>query len=389
MKSTDRVDLLIVGGGVLGTFFAYHAIARGMRVMLVERNSAPIGATVRNFGMVVPSGLSESWQVFGRESLEIYQSIQSQFDISVRQLGSIYLASDGDEMTLLQELHAINSQNGYPSELWTAAKCRQRYPQLRADYCVGGLFFPEEISVNPRVMIHQLHDYLSSHDRYESRFQTTICDLAVDDQGHVKATTNTGNELQAMKAIVCSGSEFQTLFPKRFLSSDLQAVKLQMLQLKPQSRADLPGNILTGLSIRRYESFSQCPSWESIKSREPEDSFEKRWGIHILFKREADGRIILGDSHQVASVAKYDTLGFDLRDDVNQFMMKSAAQIIDLPCWELESSWTGIYCQTEDPSGVFTETIDDQIHVVTGIGGKGMTSSAGFTKHFLKAVYDD
>ncbi len=389
MSSRNTADLLIVGGGVLGCFFAYHAIAQGKKVILLERSSIPVGATVRNFGQIVPSGLDDTWQQYGRESLEIYRAIQSQCDISVRQQGSVYLASDDDEFTLINELHTINHRNDYRSEVWTAAQCRERYPQLRSEYCIGGLYFPQEISVNPRVMIHHLHDFLAASDHFASRFQSCVREICTDPQGEVKVLTNSGEEFCASKAIVCSGSEFRMLFPERFLASDLRAVKLQMLRLKPQPQSILPGNILTGLSIRRYESFEQCPSWKAVKSREPSDSFAKQWGVHILFKQEADGGIILGDSHEYASVADYDTLGFDLNADINTFMIGEAAKIMNLNSWDIETSWAGIYCQTAHPSGIFTEKIDDQIHIVTGIGGKGMTSGAGFTKHYLKEFCDD
>lgn len=389
MNSTNTTDLLIVGGGVLGAFFAYHALERGFNVILLERNATPRGATVRNFGQVVPSGLDNHWQRYGRESLEIYRSIQSSFDISVRQHGSVYLASNEEELTLIRELHEINGLNDYPSELWSPKQCQEKYPHLRNDYCVGGLHFPDELSVNPRLMVHRLHNLLSQNDRYRYKSQTTVHDLSVTQNGLVKASTNEGQEYFASNAIVCSGSEFQTLFPQRFLESDLTAVKLQMLRLRPQQKTNIPGNVLTGLSIRRYESFSQCPSWKEIKSNEAEESFAKRFGIHILFKQEVDGSIILGDSHEYASVKDFDSLDFELKDEINEFMLEEAQKIMDLPSWEIENSWAGVYCQTKHPSGIYTQAIDKPIHIVTGIGGKGMTSSAGFTKEYLKVVYDD
>jgi FAD dependent oxidoreductase TIGR03364 len=384
----DRADLLIIGGGVLGTFHAWHALQRGLSVILLERRAAPRGATVRNFGQVVPSGMDRKWQRYGRESLDIYKSIQQQFDISVRQAGSIYLASDKEELRLLEELHAINVDEEYSSELWTSSQCLRRYPQLRPDYSRGGLFFPEEISVNPRVMIHRLHEFLKSQPDFASHFQTYVTELSAQSDG-VTAVTTDGRTFAADRAIVCNGSEFQTLYPHLFRDSDLQAVGLQMLRLKPQSNVALPGNILTGLSIRRYESFSQCPSWANIKSKEPRDSFVRKWGIHILFKQEADGGIILGDSHEYADAGHADDLGFDLRQDVNEFFIREARTIFDLPSWDVEASWYGVYCQTNDSSGIFTKTIDDRIHIVTGIGGKGMTSSAGFAQQHLKESLND
>ncbi len=385
----NEFDLVIVGGGVLGAFHAYYAQRRGLSVVLLERHAAPRGASVRNFGQIVPSGLDPRWQQLGRASLQAYESIQSQMDISIRRQGSIYIASDEDERTLIEELHAINAENDYPSQLWTATQCRSRYPQLRSDYCRGGLYFPQELSVNPGVMIKQLHRFLSQLPKFESNFNSSVMGLSSENAGRVAATTSDGRTFFAEKAILCCGSEFKTLFPDRFHASDLELVKLQMLRLKPQPQSVLPGNILTGLSIRRYESFSQCPSWTSIKSRETVDGFAKRWGVHILFKQEADGGIILGDSHEYATAADSDSLDFNLRTDINEFFISEGQKIMDLPSWEIESTWYGEYCQTKHPSGVFVETVDENIHIATGIGGKGMTSSAGFAKHHLERIYND
>lgn len=387
--ASNDADLIVIGGGVLGAFHAYHALQRGLKVILLERNVAPQSATVRNFGQVVPSGLDQHWQTFGRHSLQIYEAIQAQFDISVRRQGSLYIASDDEELTLIEELHVINAANDYASQLWTAAQCRNRYPQLRSDYVRGGLFFPDELSVNPRVMVHRLHQFLAQQPNYHSHFQACATDWQTRGDGRVAVTTTDGRSFTAEKVLVCCGSEFQLLFPALFQASDLQAVKLQMLRLKPQPNMQLPGNILTGRSIRRYESFSQCPSWDVIQARHRADDFSQQWGIHILFKQEADGGIIVGDSHQYAPANQIDTLDFDCRSQINEYFIEEGRKIFDLASWATEASWYGVYCQTQHPSGIFTKTIDNNIHIATGIGGKGMTSSAGFAKHYLEKIYND
>jgi glycine/D-amino acid oxidase-like deaminating enzyme len=81
---TTKFDLIVVGGGILGTFHAYHALKKGLKVALLEKNSVPQGATVRNFGQVVPSGMDLKWQNFGRESLAMYNELQFQADLTVR-----------------------------------------------------------------------------------------------------------------------------------------------------------------------------------------------------------------------------------------------------------------------------------------------------------------
>lgn len=383
---SQEADLIVVGGGVLGSFHAYHAAQRGLRVLLFERNPRPRSATVRNFGQIVPSGSCSHWQRWGRESLEIYKSIQEVCDISVQQNGSIYIASNAEELGLLEELHTINRDNAYLSELWTDEQCLSRYPQLKREYCQGGLFFPGELSVNPRLMIHRLHAYLS--DRVTFHYDSLIQQLSTS-ANRVFAETADGATYSAETAIVCNGTDFQSLYPELYAGSDLELVKLQMLRLKPQPQIQLPGNILTGLSIRRYESFSECPSWPSVKAAEPEDSFWKRWGVHLLFKQEPDGSIIVGDSHEYASVKNRDAIGFDLREDINGYFINEGKKILDLAHWDVDLAWAGVYCQTKHESGIFQKTIDDRIHIVTGIGGKGMTSSPGFSKHHIAELYHD
>jgi len=385
-QSQQACDLLVIGGGVLGTFHAYHAARSGLKVAVLEQHLAPRGATTRNFGQVVPSGMAEPWQTLGRRSLEIYSGIQDQFDISVRQNGSIYLASNDEEVTLIDELAALNETRGYQSERWSAEKCRNKYPNLRADYCRGGLYFPQEVSVNPRQMIHRLHRFLEEQCRVEFFYQRLAVRLEENIDGTSTVLTSNGTSFSAEKVVVCSGSEFQTLFPELFKQSALEVVKLQMLRLAPLMDVSMPGNILTGLSIRRYESFAECPSYQTIVRHQPEESFWKKWGVHILFKQEADGSIILGDSHEYAPAARADDLDFDLREDINRYFLEEARKIFDLPSWEIEAAWYGLYSQTDEEGGIFQRQIGERIHIVTGIGGKGMTGSAAFAEKHIKEI---
>lgn len=90
-------DLVVVGAGILGTSHALQAARLGKRVALLEKDNRPEGATVRNFGQVVPSGLSGRWYEYGLRSVEIYKEIQKEFDLTVRAQGSVYVASDAEE----------------------------------------------------------------------------------------------------------------------------------------------------------------------------------------------------------------------------------------------------------------------------------------------------
>jgi len=52
------MDVVVVGGGVLGLTHAVSGRRRGHRVVHLEREAGPRGASVRNFGLIWVSGRS-------------------------------------------------------------------------------------------------------------------------------------------------------------------------------------------------------------------------------------------------------------------------------------------------------------------------------------------
>jgi len=52
---TKKVDVIIVGGGVIGVSIAYYAAVRGASVLLIERGAVGSGASHGNAGLLVPS----------------------------------------------------------------------------------------------------------------------------------------------------------------------------------------------------------------------------------------------------------------------------------------------------------------------------------------------
>lgn len=376
-------DLIIVGGGIMGAFHAFHAAQLGKSVLILEKDNFPIGSTVRNFGQVVPSGSSGKWFDFGRRSIEIYQDIQQKFDISVRRNGTLYVASDETEWTLANELYAIHQSRNYPCVLFSKRQCLEQYPELKSDYVLGGIYYPSEVSVEPNLLIYRILDYLQEQFKVSYKPNTAVIDCQ-ENNGKTEITTANREKFSAEKVIICSGYVFNLLYPQIYAQSGLIVSKLQMLQTIPMKSISLKGNILTGLSIRRYESFEECPSYKN--STTPEHYLElKKWGIHLLFKQAIDGSIIIGDSHEYAPVGKTDELGFDTKDAINQLMLKEAERIVNFPVNQIARTWAGFYAQ--HPDEIFEYNVSPNIHIFTGIGGKGMTTSAGYAEQNIHRLY--
>ena len=381
-----KYDLIVIGAGNLGTFHAYHALLKGKTVLMIEKDAEPIEATVRNFGQIVPSGQAlENWFELGRESLAIYKNIQSKFDITVRQNGTYYLASDDQEMTLLEETRALFKLEHYPSTLLNRKSCYERFQNLNTDYYKGGLFFPEEISVEPRTMVHRVRQMLIQDLGLDFLNNTVVknCDV---ENGICKVETADNQYFYSEKVVLCSGYEFKILFPEIFKTSQMKICKLNMMQTFPLNDVKLNGNILSGLSIRRYDSFKSCISYKKLITPEWQKPYQQ-WGIHLLFKQAINGSIIIGDSHEYADVDENSKLPIGIDMEINCLILKEAKRIINLPDWKIQNYWAGYYAQAAD-GGIFEHHISNKIFISTGIGGKGMTTGAGYSRKRIEEIFE-
>jgi FAD dependent oxidoreductase TIGR03364 len=373
------VDIAIIGSGVLGTFHAYHAALGGKSVAVLEKDLQPMESSVRNFGQVVPSGFAPGrWHTYGKYSTQLYLDLQKKVGIGVRNNGSVYLANTPCEEELLSALQASFHQVDYASELLNQEAVLTRWPSVKKDYTRSALFFPQEVSADPRVMVHRIHDYMIEQMGVQMHFLSPVIDI--NDHGDaVEIRTSNGAKIQAKQVIVCNGRDFKFLFPELFNASEIEVCKLAMMVTKPLPEIDLKSNILTGLTIRRYESFKALPEYAKLIP-DPKHIPLLEQGIHILFKQRMDGSIVIGDSHHYRDVKESDALGFDYETEVGDLILEAAKEILDLPHWELAAQWNGYYAQMKGTEEIFDHKLSDNIRIVCAIGGKGMTASAGYAK---------
>jgi FAD dependent oxidoreductase TIGR03364 len=379
-----KYDFVIIGGGILGLAHAYLALKAGKSVLLLEKNDRAVGASIRNFGQIVPSGFGREWQHYGKISTKVYQDIQAQYNINIKQEGSVYFASNDEEDTLLQELAVINSASDHTSVLLDKQECHRLYPELRPGYCTSGLFFSDEVKADPATTVRLITSYLVDVLGLVVRFNTFITDVYANDTEAI-AFDSFGQKFIGENLLVCTGDDYQTLYPWLYRNETIRLVKLQMMELVPQNVL-LKGSILTGLTIRRYESFQECPSYGYIKSLESPEALYNTLGVHILFSQNSDSSIILGDSHEYAPSNALSTLmNHETKNSINDYILQLASEILELD-YTVRKSWIGVYSQ-EETKGIFNQKIDQRIRIITGIGGKGMTASFGWAAtHFVEIL---
>jgi D-hydroxyproline dehydrogenase subunit beta len=372
-------DLVVIGAGILGVSHAYYAAKRGWRVLLLERGDWPGEASVRNFGTLMAGSLAGEWRRRGMESIAFYRELAPQAGFHFAPTGSLYHVTTPIEAAILEEFAQRAPAKGCRCELMEPAAAAKLNPLLQRAYVRLALFFPDDGRVEPRGLFRRLIPWLTRQWQVEYRPATVAVSVSARG-GEACVRTAAGAELRARCAVLCNGSDLGTLFPERFAAAGFERCKLSMLRTTPQPSVRMPVTLASGLTLRRYPAFTICPSYARLLN-EPVAPGVLEAGIHILTVQDPDGSFVIGDSHEYAEGDLSEIL--DTR--VEALILSEARKLFQLPSWAIAERWHGVYSMPKDAE-IYRATIDDVIHIVTGIRGKGMTTGPAVARETIDAL---
>jgi FAD dependent oxidoreductase TIGR03364 len=370
----NRADLAIVGAGIMGLAHAYVAAERGLRVVVFERHGRASGASVRNFGQIWPIG-----QPAGRlhelalRSRARWLRVLDAGGLPSARDGSLHVVYRDDEAAVAREFAEVAPRLGYSCVWLHRDAVLARSSAVQPDGLLGALYSDTELTVDPRVTLAMLPAILRDRFGVTVRFSTVV--TAID-----LPTIRAGGETwSADQVIVCSGEDFETLYPEVFASSGLTRVKLQMLRTEPQPAGWRLGPALAaGLTLRFYPTFDVCRTLPALRTRIAEETPEyDRWAIHGLVSQTSTGELTLGDSHE------YDTeVDVFNHEEIDDLILRYIRGFLNAPTLRIRQRWYGVYAKHPDQPYLVLHPAPG-VRIVTSPGGSGMTLSFGIAEETL------
>ncbi|MFZ4507363.1 MAG: TIGR03364 family FAD-dependent oxidoreductase [Fimbriimonas sp.] len=366
---------VIVGAGIVGLAHAYALAKRGRKVLVLERSGRAEGASVRNFGMVWPIGQPVAMREIAVRSRELWLEILQAAGIWHRQTGSLHLSYRDDETQVLQEFVAKGPALGYDVSFISPDEVARLSPVVRPEGLQGGMWSELEVCVNPRTTLAKVPEFLAKELGVEFRFGQAVTSA---EAGRVVVD---GRTIEAENIVLCTGSDFETLFPSQLSALGLVKTKLQMLKasfLEPGT--DLGTHLCAGLTLPHYANFGICDSLAALKARIADEQPETvEWGVHILVSQHEDGLLSIGDSHE------YGDFPFFNRESVDELILRHLNQFLPVETLEIQQRWHGVYAKHPTKPYIFTEPTPG-VHAVIGVGGAGMTLSFGLAHHLVDQI---
>jgi D-hydroxyproline dehydrogenase subunit beta len=378
MSSNRKVDVAIVGAGVVGLAHAYFAAKRRRSVVVFERTPRAQGASVRNFGMIWPIGQKAGVvHQTATRSRQIWKEILDAAALPYRPTGSLHVVYHQDEADVAREFTERAPALGYTCTWLSPAEVLKKSQSVNPKGLLGGIWSPTELTVDPRLILASLPAFLTEKFGVEFRFGTAVRSIELP---RIEAGSETW---QAAQAIVCGGDDFETLYPELLASSGIDRCKLQMMRTAPQPhRWQLGPSLAAGLTLRFYPAFEICtatlPTYKERVARELADY--DRFAIHTLVSQTADGALTLGDSHEYG-------LAVDIfnKTEIDELVMRNVREFLIAPDLAIAQRWYGVYAKHPEKPWVAIDAAPG-VRIVTAVGGSGMTLSFGVAEQMVREM---
>ncbi len=373
--------VVVVGGGILGMMHAFQARSLGLDVVHLEREVAPRGASVRNFGLIWVSGRAPGPELaLAQRARTMWGQIAQLIpQAGFRPQGSVTLALDDAEFGLLKEAAAMPDAAERGFELLDPAAVTAVNPALRGEFA-GGLLCRKDAVVEPRRVLGALRDYLRTgpsgsgpgYDWLPGREAVEIASQAVRD--------HTGRWHRGDAVVLCTGAAHAGVVGMGLAGCErppLRRVRLQMLQTEP-----FDGNLTTavadGDSLRYYPAFD-LPGRAALG---PQAGVAAAAAAQLLLVQRLDGSLTIGDTHDYA-----EPFDFDLDEAPYDHLRARAAQLLGVPLPATRRRWAGVYSQVTSDELYHRSQLAPHVTLVTGAGGRGMTCAPAIAEEtFAQAL---
>ena len=159
----DTADIVIVGGGVVGSSIGYHLRQDGFagRIVIVERDhtyrrassSLAMGGIRQQFGSAVNIQMVRYSVGFYRDFDRRMRVGERESHASFMQRGYLFLA-DEDSAPALERRYQLMRERGANVRRLSMDEIRAMLPDLYVDDLLFGLFGPEDGYANPKEVLH-------------------------------------------------------------------------------------------------------------------------------------------------------------------------------------------------------------------------------------------
>ncbi|PPF37033.1 TIGR03364 family FAD-dependent oxidoreductase [Pseudoclavibacter sp. AY1H1] len=373
-------DVTVVGSGIVGLGAAYAAAKRGLSVVVVDRTSEPIGASIRNFGHLCFTPQTGDARRYGVLARELWLQLATDAGFWLRETGTVVVARHDDELALLDAARrsplgeADRLPVGEEIRMLDAAEVADRTP-VRHGVAAGGAFLAADLQTDPRSAVAAIIRRLQSIG-VEFRMRTAV--------GRVRSgvVETSRGDIATGLVVVAVNHDIDQLLPDAAEENAVERCALDMLRVDAPLPRPLGAPLLTGWSLIRYRGFAGLSEASAVRERlHGERPDLAAIDLNQMFTQLPDGSLLVGDTHWRGVTVS----PFQSEAAVN-LMLAEAERLLDVGPLRVRERWQGVYAAA--PNEFLVERPQPGVLAIAATTGIGMTTGLGLAEHHLALELD-
>lgn len=145
-------DVVIIGGGIIGTFSAYYLAQRGMKVVLLAKGRAGAEQSSRNWGWCRQQNRDGRELPMATKSLELWErfAAESGENTGFRRCGLLYLSNDEEQLAAWARWRDFARTVGVTTHVLSSAEATER-GRVTGRQWRGGVYSPTDGTADPTI----------------------------------------------------------------------------------------------------------------------------------------------------------------------------------------------------------------------------------------------
>jgi glycine/D-amino acid oxidase-like deaminating enzyme len=356
----NRAEVVIVGGGVIGTVTAYILARAGFQVLLIEKNEIGSGTTSKAAAAaLLQTKTSAKKLAFANRSMTLLDDLHDQLGgrFEYAHTGSLLAATTEDEYQLIMDMNATLGSLGLAVELLDGQQARQMMPVL-GNSVIGGSFSPRDAQINPLELVVVCAQAAKQHGAVFANY-TKLEGIEISGESILAVQTSAGRILTdtVINAAGVWASQVAHLGGVELNISPLKGELLVTERMPP---------LMHGTLIAAKYLLSKARAEGEAGGRAPKRT------VGITLVQVAHGNLIVGSTREMAEYDMRSTFP-GIHELVRQLLELTPA----LAHVHLLRAYAGLRPLTPDGSPIISRTPHLPGFIqVAGFGGDGLAMSA-------------